>query len=437
MTPPDGRIRAVLAAEPDPAPDGTPGRLVDLLESDLPREPVTVRVRYSSLNYKDGLAVTGRGRVVRTFPMVAGVDLAGIVEASDHPSYAPGDQVIATGFGLGEEHWGGFCELARVRPEWLVRIPAGKDARWAMAVGTAGLTSMLCVLALERAGLSVEAAEAWPIVVTGAAGGVGSVAVALLAQRGYHVTAVSGRPEQAGYLEQLGATEVIPRADLADAPPRPLDKERWAGGVDAVGGTTLATVLRQTRYGGVVAACGLTGGADLPTTVHPFILRGVTLAGVESVRAPLELRRGVGAARDGPPAGPPRRDDRRRAAVERHRARGADRGRSDSRAGGHRRAGLSTRGDAGLPLPPGPGHGGRPAAGDRRTATGRPPGRDRLRPVGRRQPRRLPGRHATGADRAGDRGGPARRHVDRGDQRGLLRRHADPRGRPHGGRALA
>ena len=279
-------FRAILAAEPD----GPSGRLVTLSHDQLPDEAVTVRVGYSSLNYKDGLAVTGRGRVVRRYPMVCGVDLAGEVEESADPTWSRGDQVIATGHGLGEEHWGGFSEVARVRPDWLVRVPERRDARWAMSIGTAGLTAMFCVLALERHGATPELAGDDPVVVTGAAGGVGSVAVALLAELGYKVVAVSGRPEQDGYLRRLGASEILPRSDLADAPPRPLDRERFFGGVDAVGGTTLATVLRQTRYGGCVAACGLAGGAELPTTVHPFILRGVTLAGIESVRAPLELR---------------------------------------------------------------------------------------------------------------------------------------------------
>lgn len=280
-------FRAVLAAEPD----GPSGRLVNLGRHELPDEAVTVAVAYSSLNYKDGLAVTGNGRVVRKFPMVCGVDLAGEVTESSDPAWQPGEQVIATGFGLGEDHWGGFAELANVRPEWLVRVPDGRDAMWAMSIGTAGLTAMLCVLELERHGASPGLAGDDPVVVTGAAGGVGSVAVALLTELGYKVTAVSGRPEHEAYLRRLGATEILPRSELADAPPRALDKERWFAGVDAVGGTTLATVLRQTRYGGCVAACGLAGGAELATTVHPFILRGVTLAGVESVRAPLEIRR--------------------------------------------------------------------------------------------------------------------------------------------------
>jgi acrylyl-CoA reductase (NADPH) len=280
-------IRAVLAAEPD----GPPGRLATIEESELPAGDVTVRVRWSSLNYKDGLAVTGKGRVVRSFPMVCGVDLAGTVETSDSPQFAVGDQVAVTGFGLGEQWFGGFAELARVKSEWVVALPPGIDAHRAMAIGTAGLTSMLCVLALERHGLTPESAGGLPVVVTGAAGGVGGVAVAILAGLGYDVAAVSGRSEQAEYLEHLGATSLVERSELADAPPRPLDKERWAAGVDAVGGTTLATVIRQTRYGGCVAACGLVGGADLPTTVHPFILRSVTLAGVDSVQCPIELRR--------------------------------------------------------------------------------------------------------------------------------------------------
>lgn len=280
-------FRAVLAAEPS----GEPGRLATIDEGDLPDGDVTVRVEWSTLNYKDGLAVTGKGRVVRSFPMVCGVDLAGTVEASESSAFSPGDGVIVTGFGLGEERFGGYAELARVRSEWIVPLPAGMDARRAMAIGTAGLTSMLCVMALEHHGLTPESAGGAPVVVTGAAGGVGSVAVALLAHAGYEVAAVSGRPEQEAYLRGLGATSILERAELAEAPPRPLDTARWAGGIDAVGGTTLAALLRQTRYGGCVAATGLTGGTDVPTTVHPFILRAVTLAGVESVRCPIERRR--------------------------------------------------------------------------------------------------------------------------------------------------
>lgn len=279
-------IRALLAAEPD----GPPGRLAEIDDSELDEGDVTVRVRYSSLNYKDGLAVTGRGKVVRRFPMVCGVDLAGTVVASTAESVDVGDEVVVTGFGLGEEHSGGYADLARVRSEWCVRIPDGLDARSAMAIGTAGLTSMLCVMALEDHGLEPSSSAERPVVVTGAAGGVGSVAVAILAWLGYRVTAVSGRSEQEPYLRDLGASEVLARQELADAPPRPLDKERWCGAVDAVGGPILATVIRQTAYGGCVAACGLAGGTDLPTTVLPFILRGVSLVGVESVRCPLRRR---------------------------------------------------------------------------------------------------------------------------------------------------
>jgi acrylyl-CoA reductase (NADPH) len=282
----EGPIRAVLAAEKD----GPPGRLADL-EHELPDHGVTVRVRYSSLNYKDGLAVTGRGPVVRKFPMVCGVDLAGIVEFSTDPDIKPGDEVVATGFGLGEEHFGGFADFAKVKPEWVVKLPDGLDSRRAMSIGTAGLTSMLCVMALERNGVTPEQSEEKPIAVTGAAGGVGSVAVAILAGLGFRVAAVSGRPEESDYLKSLGAVSIVPRAELSEAPPKALESEQYTGGVDAVGGTTLATLLRRTRYGGCVAACGLAGSADLPTTVHPFILRAVTLAGVDSVRAPLALRR--------------------------------------------------------------------------------------------------------------------------------------------------
>lgn len=280
-------FRAVLAAEPD----GSPGRLATIDESELPDLDVTIRVSWSSLNYKDGLAVTGKGRVVRSFPMVCGVDLAGTVESSEAPEFTAGDRVVVTGFGLGEKTFGGFAELARVQSGWIVPLPDGMDARHAMAIGTAGLTSMLCVMALERHGLTPASTGGLPVVVTGAAGGVGSVAIGILAGLGYDVAAVSGRSEQEGYLRGLGATLLVPRAELAEAPPRPLDRERWAGAVDAVGGPTLATVISQTRYGGCVAACGLAGGTDLPTTVLPFILRGVTLAGVESVQCPIELRR--------------------------------------------------------------------------------------------------------------------------------------------------
>ena len=279
-------IRAVLAAEPS----GVPGRLGEIRRGDLPEGDVTVRVRYSSLNYKDGLAVTGTGRIARQFPMVCGVDLAGTVEESSSGSVRPGDEVIVTGFGLGEERFGGYADLARVHSEWTVPLPDGLDHRLAMGIGTAGLTAMLCVMALEHGGLRPPLESGLPVVVTGAAGGVGSIAVALLARLGYEVSAVSGRAEQAGYLKRLGASELVPRSELSGGPRRPLDRQRWAGGVDVVGGAVLAALLSQTAYGGTVAATGLTGGSDLATTVHPFILRGVTLAGVESVRCPVARR---------------------------------------------------------------------------------------------------------------------------------------------------
>lgn len=282
-------VRAVLAAEPD----GTPGRLGEVDDGELGDGDVTVRVEWSSLNYKDGLALSGTAPVVRSFPMVCGIDLAGTIEESSAEAFSPGEKVLVTGWGLGEERFGGFAELARVRSEWLVRLPDGLDGRRAMAIGTAGLTAMLAVLALEEHGLRPESAGGAPVAVTGAAGGVGSVAVALLARLGYRVAAVSrraGEEEEGEYLRRLGAADLVARAELAEAPPRPLERERWAGAVDAVGGRVLAALLRQTRYGGCVAACGLAGGAALETTVHPFILRGVDLAGIESVRCPTERR---------------------------------------------------------------------------------------------------------------------------------------------------
>jgi len=261
-------------------------RLADFDEKDLMEGDVTVQVEWSTLNYKDGLAITGKAPVVRRFPMIAGIDFAGTVETSSHPAWKSGDKVILNGWGLGETHLGAYGQKARVKGDWLVRLPATMSARDAMAIGTAGYTAMLAVMALERSGLTPARG---PIVVTGAAGGVGSVAVALLAKLGYAVTASTGRPEEAAYLKGLGATEVIERKELA-GPPRPLAKERWAGGIDSVGSTTLANVLSMTRYGGTVAACGLAGGMDLPTTVAPFILRGVSLAGIDSVMCPLGLR---------------------------------------------------------------------------------------------------------------------------------------------------
>ena len=270
----------------DKAEAGQTVRLTDFDEKDLMAGDVTVRPEWSTVNYKDGLAVTGKAPVVRRFPMIAGVDFAGTVESSSHPGWKPGDQVILNGWGLGETHLGAYAQKARVKGDWLVRLPSSISARDAMAIGTAGYTAMLSVMALERAGLDPSRG---PVVVTGAAGGVGSVAVALLAKLGYAVVASTGRPEEAAYLKGLGAAEIIERKELS-GPARPLAKERWAGGIDAVGSTTLANVLSMTRYGGAVAACGLAGGMDLPASVAPFILRGISLLGIDSVMCPLPLR---------------------------------------------------------------------------------------------------------------------------------------------------
>ena len=270
----------------DKAEGGQSVKLTDFDEKDLMDGDVTVAVEYSTVNYKDGLAVTGKAPVVRRFPMIAGVDFAGTVEISSHPAWKAGDKVILNGWGLGETHLGAYAQKARVKGDWLVRLPAGISAHDAMAIGTAGYTAMLSVMALERAGLTPQRG---PIIVTGAAGGVGSVAVAILARLGYAVIASTGRPSEADYLKSLGANEIIDRKELS-GPPRPLAKERWAGGIDAVGSTTLANVLSMTRYGGAVAACGLAGGMDLPTSVAPFILRSVSLLGIDSVMCPLPLR---------------------------------------------------------------------------------------------------------------------------------------------------
>jgi acrylyl-CoA reductase (NADPH) len=261
-------------------------QLTEFDEKDLMEGDVTVHVEWSTVNYKDGLAVTGKAPVVRRFPMIAGVDFAGTVESSLHPGWKAGDKVILNGWGLGENHLGAYAQKARVKGDWLVRLPSSISAREAMAIGTAGYTAMLSVMALERAGIDPVRG---PVVVTGAAGGVGSVAVALLSKLGYAVVASTGRPEEAAYLKGLGATEIIERKELS-VPTRPLAKERWAGGIDSVGSTTLANVLSMTRYGGAVAACGLAGGMDLPTSVAPFILRNVSLLGVDSVMCPLPLR---------------------------------------------------------------------------------------------------------------------------------------------------
>jgi len=255
-------------------------------EARLPEGDVTVRVSHSTLNYKDGLAITGKGPVVRKFPMVPGIDLAGTVEASTHAGFKPGDRVLLNGWGVGETHWGGLAQRARLKGDWLIPLPDAFTPQQAMSIGTAGYTAMLCVMTLERLGVTPDKGE---VLVTGAAGGVGSVAVAVLAKLGYTVVAASGRPTETNYLKALGASEVLDRVTLA-APGKPLARERWAGAVDVVGSTTLANVCAATKYHGVVAACGLAGGMDLPATVAPFILRGVTLAGVDSVMAPREER---------------------------------------------------------------------------------------------------------------------------------------------------
>jgi acrylyl-CoA reductase (NADPH) len=261
-------------------------RLADFDEANLMDGDVTVRVEWSTVNYKDGLAVTGKMPVVRRFPMIAGIDFAGTVVSSTHPQWKPGDRVILNGWGLGETHLGGYAEKARVKGDWLVRLPARNSARGAMAIGTAGYAAMLAVMALERHGVTPRHG---PVIVTGATGGLGSIAVALLARLGFAVIASTGRPAEADYLRGLGAGEIIERNELAGAA-RPLGQERWAGGIDSVGSTTLANVLSMTRHGGAVAACGLAGGMDLPASVAPFILRGVSLIGIDSVMCPLERR---------------------------------------------------------------------------------------------------------------------------------------------------
>jgi acrylyl-CoA reductase (NADPH) len=261
-------------------------RLTELDESQLPEGDVTVRVEYSTLNYKDALAITNRSPVVRQWPMVAGVDGAGTVMESTHPAWKAGDRFVHNGWGVGETHWGCLAEKARLKGEWLVPLPDAFTARQAMAIGTAGYTAMLCVLALEDHGVTPVAGE---ILVTGATGGVGSVAVALLGRLGYKVVAATGKATEEAYLRQLGAASVVPRDSLSAAG-KPFQKERWAGVVDAVGSHTLANAIAQTRYGGIVAACGLAQGTDLPTTVLPFILRGVTLCGIDSVMASLSRR---------------------------------------------------------------------------------------------------------------------------------------------------
>jgi len=256
--------------------------LAQIDEKDLPEGDVLLRVEYSTINYKDGLAITGKGPVVRKYPMVPGIDGAGVVEQSSHAQFKAGDRVVLNGWGVGEGHWGCLAQKARLKGDWLIPLPKAFTPRQAMAIGTAGYTASLCVLALEKHGVTPDKGE---IVVTGASGGVGSVAIALLAKRGYKVVASTGRLNEAEYLKSLGAAEVMDRATLS-APGKPLGKERWAGAVDTAGSHTLANVCATTRYKGVVTACGLAQGMDFPASVAPFILRGVTLAGIDSVMAP-------------------------------------------------------------------------------------------------------------------------------------------------------
>jgi acrylyl-CoA reductase (NADPH) len=271
----------------DKADKGTTAKITQFDEAELMDGDVTVAVQWSTLNYKDGLALTGKAPVVRRFPMIAGIDFAGTVAQSANPDWKVGDKVVCNGWGMGETHLGAYAEKARVKGEWLVKLPDGLSTRDAMAIGTAGYTAMLSVLALEDHGLTPASG---PIVVTGAAGGVGSVATAILSKLGYQVIASTGRTSEADYLKHLGAAEIIDRAELAAAP-RPLNKERWAGGVDSVGSNTLANLLSMTKYGGAIAACGLAAGMDLPASVAPFILRGVCLLGIDSVMCPIERRR--------------------------------------------------------------------------------------------------------------------------------------------------
>lgn len=271
----------------DKADKGTTAQLAQFDEAELMDGDVTVRVEWSTLNYKDGLALTGKAPVVRRFPMIAGIDFAGTVETSSHPQWKAGDKVVCTGWGMGETHLGAYAEKARVKGDWLVALPQGLSARDAMAIGTAGFTAMLSVLALEKHGISPKSG---PVVVTGAAGGVGSVATAVLSKLGYHVIASTGRASEADYLKEIGAAEIIDRNELSAAA-KPIAKERWAGGVDSVGSTTLANLLSMTKYGGAIAACGLAAGMDLPSSVAPFILRGVCLLGIDSVMCPIEPRK--------------------------------------------------------------------------------------------------------------------------------------------------
>jgi acrylyl-CoA reductase (NADPH) len=279
------KFKAIVIEKPDKDKPQTIS-LTEFDEANLMDGDVTVRVEWSTINYKDGLAVTGKAPVVRRFPMIPGIDFAGTVASSTNPDWRPGDKVILNGWGVGETHSGAYAGRARVKGDWLVPLPEGMSGRDAMAIGTAGYTAMLSVMALERHGITPDRG---PVVVTGAAGGVGSVAIAILSKLGYHVIASTGRSAESAYLTDLGATEIIDRNELS-GPAKPLAKERWAGGIDAVGSHTLANVLSMTSYGGAVAACGLAQGMDLPASVAPFILRGVSLLGIDSVMAPLPIR---------------------------------------------------------------------------------------------------------------------------------------------------
>jgi len=281
----DMSFRALLVEKEDQGP--TSASVVTLEEDRLPEGDVTVAVEYSTVNYKDGLCIGPGGGLVRNYPHVPGIDFAGTVEASDDDRYKPGDKVVLTGWRVGEVHWGGYAEKARVKADWLVPLPSGLDTRQAMAVGTAGFTAMLAVMALEDHGLTPGNGE---VLVTGAAGGVGSVATAILANLGYEVAGVTGRPEQEDYLKGLGASRIVPRDEINETTKRPLEAETWAGCVDAVGGAMLARVLGQMKYGASVSAVGLAGGAGLPATVIPFLLRGVNLLGIDSVMQPYENR---------------------------------------------------------------------------------------------------------------------------------------------------
>ena len=278
------KLKAIVVEK---AEKGQSVSLTEFDEAGLMDGDVTVRIAWSTINYKDGLAITGKAPVVRRFPMIPGIDFAGEVESSSHPDWKSGDKVILNGWGTGETHLGAYAEKARVNGQWLVRLPQNLTPREAMAIGTAGYTAMLAVMALERHGVTPAQG---PVVVTGAAGGVGSVAIAILAKLGFQVIASTGRREEAEYLKLLGASEIIDRSELS-ASGRPLGKERWAGGIDSVGSTTLANMISMTKYGGAVAACGLAGGMDLPGSVAPFILRGVSLLGIDSVMCPPALRK--------------------------------------------------------------------------------------------------------------------------------------------------